>query len=50
MLVSKQGIFRNIDEKKLPEYKEKGYKVVTKGQPNKDAKEKQTKGQPKVGG
>lgn len=40
MLVSKQGIFRNIDEKKLPEYKEKGYKVVTAGKPNKEEKGK----------
>ena len=46
MLVSKQGISRNIDEKKLPEYKEKGYTVVAKEQPNKDTKGKQ----PKVGG
>lgn len=36
MFVSKQGIFRNIDEKKLPEYKAKGYKVVTKGKADKE--------------
>lgn len=40
MLVSKQGISRNIDEKKLPEYKEKGYEVVTKGKADKEAKGK----------
>ncbi len=40
MLVTKQGIFREIDEKRLAEYKEKGYTVVKSGKPNKEEKGK----------
>lgn len=38
MLVVKQGIYRDIPEHKLPEYKEKGYKPVSKEAPKKDGK------------
>ena len=37
MLVAKQGIFREIPEHKLQEFKDKGYKPVKQGAP-KDGK------------
>ena len=39
MLVAKQGIFREIPEHKLQEYKDKGYKPVKQDAPGKAPKD-----------
>lgn len=48
MLITKQGIYREIPESKFPEFKVKGFTLVQEGAPKKGASD-QKKGAPKKG-